>query len=127
LGPPATGPSCNLPRAELASTRVHASPHPARRTQQSLEVGWNEDIVPDIAPALIPLAFRQGAVPAALLAVGSDAAVAVSEHGSELARLSLAFAPTAPPVVADFNGDGLNDLLFVTGVGLFGYAQVQHL
>jgi hypothetical protein len=30
-------------------------------------------------------------------------------------------------VIADFNGDGLNDLLFVTGVGLFGYAQVQHL
>lgn len=66
-------------------------------------------------------------MPAALLAVGADLAVAVSEHGSELARLPLAFPPLSPPLVADFDGDGLNDLLFATAGGLFGYAQVQHL
>lgn len=103
------------------------SRHGARLWQRFMEVGWDEDITPDVAPALLPLSLRHNAVPAALLAVGADAAVVVSEHGAELARLSLAFAPLAAPVVADFNGDGLNDLLFVTPGGLFGYTQVQHL
>lgn len=106
------------------------APFPARpppRAQRFVEAGWDEDLNPGVHPTLLPLPLRRNAVPVALLAVGSDAAVAVSEHGAELARVALPFAPLAAPVVADFNGDGLNDLLFVTSGGLFGYTQVQHL
>jgi len=116
------------PTSTLRPTTQHTTPHHTTRTiQRFLEVGWDEDLTAGVVPSLLPLALRNNAVPAALLAVGADAAVVVSEHGYELARLSLAFYPLAPPVVADFDGDGLNDLLFVTPGGLFGYTQVQHL
>lgn len=92
-----------------------------------MEAGWDEDLTPDVVPTLLPLPLRRGGPPTALLAAGADAAVALSEHGAELARLALPFPPVAPPVIADFDGDGLNDLLIVTGGGLFGYTQVQHL
>ncbi|GBF99911.1 hypothetical protein Rsub_12819 [Raphidocelis subcapitata] len=103
------------------------SQHGDRLWQRFLETGWNEELTPGMLASLLPLPLRRGGVPAALLAVGADLAVAVSEHGSELARLPLAFPPLSPPLVADFDGDGLNDLVFVTAGGLFGYAQVQHL
>ncbi|KAI8476096.1 MAG: hypothetical protein J3K34DRAFT_285487 [Monoraphidium minutum] len=98
-----------------------------RLWQRFMEVGWDEDATPDAVPSLLPLALRARAVPAALLAVGADAAAVVSEHGAELARLRLEFPPLGPPLAADFDGDGLTDLLFATPGGLFGYAQVQHL
>ncbi|KIY96746.1 hypothetical protein MNEG_11214 [Monoraphidium neglectum] len=103
------------------------SSHGARLWQRFMDVAWDEDLNPDFVPSLTPLTLRRHGVPAALLAVGADAAAAVSEHGTELARLSLPSPPLGPPVVADFDGDGLSDLLFVTPAGLFGYTQVQHL
>jgi hypothetical protein len=51
----------------------------------------------------------------------------MSEHGNELAEFHVAFPPATPAVVADFDGDGLNDIIIVTRSGVFGYAQVQHL
>jgi hypothetical protein len=53
--------------------------------------------------------------------------VVVSEHGNSLAELPLPDRPMQPAVVADFNGDGLNDLIIVTASGVFGWAQMQHL
>lgn len=66
-------------------------------------------------------------VPAAVLAVGAEAGVVISEHGNDLATFHVAFPPVAPAVVADFDGDGLNDIVIVTRGGVFGYSQVQHL
>lgn len=97
-----------------------------RLWQRFLEVGWDAALAPaGTTPSLTPLPLRRGAPPQALLAAGADAAVAVSEHGEELARLALPFPPLGPPVVADLDGDGLNDLVFVTAGGVFGYAQRQ--
>jgi hypothetical protein len=62
-----------------------------------------------------------------VLAVGSQAMVVISEHGHELARMSLNFPPIQPATIMDFNGDGLNDIIVVTAGGIFGYAQVQHM
>lgn len=71
--------------------------------------------------------MRPDAIPTAVLVVGFDQGVVVSEHGNELANFHVAFPPSAPAVVADFDGDGLNDVIIVTRSGVFGYSQVQHL
>ncbi|KAF8060078.1 hypothetical protein HT031_005017 [Scenedesmus sp. PABB004] len=94
--------------------------------QRYLATGWQSGDG-DAAPTLVPLSLRPHAVPTAVLAVGYDAGVVVSEHGNELAAFHVAFPPAAPAVVADFDGDGLNDIIIVTRGGVFGYAQVQHL
>jgi hypothetical protein len=78
-------------------------------------------------PTLTPIALRPRMVPSAVLAVGSQGGAVVSEHGNELASFAVAFPPVAPAVVADFDGDGLQDVIIVTRGGVFGYAQVQHL
>jgi hypothetical protein len=126
---PLDAPCCRtLPRRTCPlPTSPHPLPHPLAPQQRFFEVGWDEDATPGAVPSLLALPLRVHGVPAALLAVGGGAASVVSEHGAELARLALAFPPAAPPVVADFDGDGLTDLLFVTPAGLFGYSQVQHL
>ena len=46
--------------------------------------------------------------------------VLVSEHGRLLDTLWLPSPPVQPAMVADFNGDGLNDILVVTDEGVFG-------
>lgn len=48
----------------------------------------------------------------------------VSEHGRTLAELELPAPPIQPLMVADFNGDGLNDIVLVTSRGVYGYVQV---
>lgn len=78
-------------------------------------------------PTLTPLALRQHSIPMAVLAIGFGAGTVVSEHGNELASFHVAFPPVAPAVVADFDGDSLNDIIIVTRGGVFGYSQVQHL
>jgi hypothetical protein len=35
--------------------------------------------------------------------------------------------PALPLQIADFNGDGLNDIILVSHDGLYGWAQVCHL
>jgi hypothetical protein len=66
------------------------------------------------------------AVPTAALATGAERAVLVSEHGFTLAAFDLPYPPLAPPVLADFNGDGLTDVIVVTARGVFAYAQLVH-
>lgn len=90
--------------------------------------GWAvEDGSDEATPTLAALPLRPHAVPTALLVVGATAGVVLSEHGNELAVFHVAKPPAAPAVVADFNGDGLNDVIIVARGGVFGYAQVQHL
>lgn len=35
-------------------------------------------------------------------------------------------APAVPLLVADFNGDGLSDIILVSALGFHGFAQVRH-
>ncbi|WIA13628.1 hypothetical protein OEZ85_007192 [Tetradesmus obliquus] len=96
--------------------------------QRYFPVGWEAGGGDQYAvPTLVPLSLRPNSVPTAILAVGYDSGVVVSEHGNELAGFHVAFPPVAPAIVADFDGDGLNDVIIVTRSGVFGYAQVQHL
>ncbi|KAG2434923.1 hypothetical protein HYH02_012121 [Chlamydomonas schloesseri] len=97
--------------------------------QEYLQVSWPPaDENPDhVVPTLAAMALYTHAVPTTVLAAGTDHAVLVSEHGHVLAELELPAAPTQPLVVADFNGDGLNDIILVTNKGLYGYVQVEHL
>jgi hypothetical protein len=78
-------------------------------------------------PTLVPLALRPHSIPLAVLAIGFQTGFVISEHGNDLASFHVAFPPVAPAVVADFDGDGLNDIIIVTRGGVFGYSQVQHL
>lgn len=96
--------------------------------QRHFATGWETPAGDHTAtPTLMPLALRPDSVPTAVLAVGYDTGVVISEHGNELAGFHVAFPPAAPAVVADFDGDGLNDVIIVTRSGVFGYSQVQHL
>ncbi len=76
-------------------------------------------------PTLVALSLHAHGVPGAVLAAGERGAVVVSEHGRELAAVEFPLPPTQRLVVADFNGDGLNDLVEVTATGLFGWTQVR--
>lgn len=93
--------------------------------QRYFGTGWSTDDAS--VPTLTTLALRPDGIPAAILAVGYDTGMIVSEHGNELASFHVAFPPSAPAVIADFDGDGLNDVIIVTRNGVFGYSQVQHL
>jgi hypothetical protein len=97
--------------------------------QRFFGASWN-DVGEDNAvatPTLVPLALRPHSIPLAVLAIGFESGYVISEHGNELASFHVAFPPVAPAVVADFDGDGLNDIIVVTRGGVFGYSQVQHL
>lgn len=78
-------------------------------------------------PTLMAISLHRHGVPGTILAAGENGAVLVSEHGRELASLDFPTAPTQRLVVADFNGDGLNDIIEITPVGAFAWAQVQHV
>lgn len=95
--------------------------------QRYFGTGWSSEGDEASVPTLTALALRPDAIPTSVLAVGYDTGVVVSEHGNELANFHVAFPPSAPAVVADFDGDGLNDVIIVTRSGVFGYSQVQHL
>lgn len=79
----------------------------------------------DAVPSLQQFPLHTHAIPVAFLAVGAGEAVVVSEHGHDLAQFTLAHPPVQPALIADFNGDGLNDIIVVTSGGVFGYAQVH--
>ena len=84
-----------------------------------------------VASAVVVVVSEHGVVMMALIRwqgmhlPACPRAVVVSEHGNVLAELELPEAPIQPLVVADFNGDGLNDLVAVTAQGVYGYVQVR--
>eukprot|EP00878_Enallax_costatus_P020315 GHUV01021467.1.p1 GENE.GHUV01021467.1~~GHUV01021467.1.p1 ORF type:complete len:297 (+),score=35.87 GHUV01021467.1:307-1197(+) len=98
-----------------------------RLWQRYFGTGWVSEGDEASVPTLAPLALRPDAIPTAVLVIGFGQGVVVSEHGNELADFHVAFPPSAPAVIADFDGDGLNDVIIVTRSGVFGYSQVQHL
>ncbi|EFJ41247.1 hypothetical protein VOLCADRAFT_98769 [Volvox carteri f. nagariensis] len=97
--------------------------------QEYLQVSWPpaDENPRHVVPTLAAMALYTHAVPTTVLAAGTEHAVVVSEHGHILAELELPSPPTQPLVVADFNGDGLNDIILVTNRGIYGYVQVPHL
>ena len=74
-------------------------------------------------PTLAALPLRTGAVATALLALGARQGAVLSERGRELDRLHLPHPPVQAAVLADFDGDGLTDVIIVTANGAYGYAQ----
>ena len=80
-----------------------------------------------VVPSLSVMALHKHGVPTTVLAAGRDAAVLVSEHGHLMDILWLPAPPVKPLIIADFNGDGLNDIILVTQHdGIYGYLQVPH-
>ena len=57
---------------------------------------------------------------ALILALGERLAVLVSTGGKVLATARLPAAPVAPPVVGDFDGDGISDVLVPVVAGHAG-------
>ncbi|KXZ54830.1 hypothetical protein GPECTOR_4g901 [Gonium pectorale] len=97
--------------------------------QEYLPVSWPpaDENPSHIVPTLAAMPLYTHAVPTTVLAAGETHAVIVSEHGRVLSELELPAPPIQPLIVADFNGDGLNDIILVTGRGVYGYVQVPHL
>ena len=78
-----------------------------------------------VVPSLSVMALHKHGVPTTVVVAGKDAAVLVSEHGHLMDVLWLPNPPVKPLIVADFNGDGLNDIIVVTRDGIYGYVQVH--
>lgn len=87
--------------------------------------GHHHTLVEHTVASLQPVSLRARAAPVAVLVVGTSRAALLSEHGHLLDAVTLPGAPLAPPVVVDFTGDGLNDLIVMTHEGYFGYVQVR--
>jgi hypothetical protein len=62
-----------------------------------------------------------------LLAVGHDVVVMVDTvHGTTEASIALDSPPVAPAIIADFNGDGTNDIIILTEKGYTGFVVHKH-
>mmetsp|Transcript_21460 Transcript_21460/g.51195 ORF Transcript_21460/g.51195 Transcript_21460/m.51195 type:complete len:700 (-) Transcript_21460:224-2323(-) len=77
-------------------------------------------------PTMEALALRAGGPPSAILAGGEHMAIVLSEHAHRLAHIYLPDRPVVPLQIADFNGDGLNDIILMSQGAVYGYAQVRH-
>ncbi|KAL2632806.1 hypothetical protein R1flu_004285 [Riccia fluitans] len=82
--------------------------------------------VDKIVPTLAALSLRKNAEPEAILAAGEMEALILHPDGSRLATFILPGPPSAPLIISDFSGDGLNDLIVVTNGGIYGYVQSRH-
>ncbi|KAK9916603.1 hypothetical protein WJX75_004756 [Coccomyxa subellipsoidea] len=118
-------------RGEVTAYNAHGE----RLWQHAMGLAWSNrrpggltggNAARRVTPTLEALPLRTGAVPAALLASGSWSAVVLSEHGNRLETLQFPALPALPLQIADFNGDGLNDIILVSHDGLYGWAQVRH-
>lgn len=104
----------------------------AKQTVCNLQISSNSRWRPQqesshkFVPTLKALSLRTHALPTAVLAVGVRHANIVSEHGNILGSFLLPEPPTAAIQIADFNGDGLNDIIIYGQHNIYGYAQLQH-
>mmetsp|Transcript_49500 Transcript_49500/g.116685 ORF Transcript_49500/g.116685 Transcript_49500/m.116685 type:complete len:769 (-) Transcript_49500:226-2532(-) len=92
------------------------------RHEDSLMAG--EDLVSSIemqiAPALAPFKMHPHSHWEHILALGMHHGAIVSQDGDILAQFPLPDAPVAPPVIADFDDDGYNDVIIQTRTSLAG-------
>jgi len=79
-----------------------------------------------IVPTLLALPLRKNGDPEAILAVGEVQAVILSPKGSQVTEFPLPAPASAPVMYADFSGDKLNDLIFVTQDAIYGFVQTRH-
>ncbi|XP_024542548.1 uncharacterized protein LOC9648148 [Selaginella moellendorffii] len=77
-------------------------------------------------PTLEVMALRKNGRGEVILAAGEQEAVLISSSGHQIATLALPSPPARPIVVADFSGDGFNDVIVVTASGIYGFVQTQH-
>eukprot|EP00475_Leptophrys_vorax_P030682 TRINITY_DN4615_c0_g1_i1.p1 TRINITY_DN4615_c0_g1~~TRINITY_DN4615_c0_g1_i1.p1 ORF type:complete len:386 (+),score=-5.88 TRINITY_DN4615_c0_g1_i1:171-1160(+) len=139
-------------RGELTSYATESlsskGPHGHMRWQISTQASWNPAdaeasgaggdasweaaaTAPTNAPSLTAISLRADGGPGhkrrpeVVLAVGDTEAVFVGAGGRVLGQVSLPTTPVEPVIVADFNGDRLNDLIFVTAIGPYGLVQVR--
>ena len=62
------------------------------------------------------------------IAVGSKKMVFVDAlHGKIMMTVEMPHAPVAPSIVADFNGDGVNDIIITTEKGYYGFIIQRHV
>eukprot|EP00891_Asterochloris_glomerata_P007069 jgi/Astpho2/7069/e_gw1.00107.25.1_t len=98
--------------------------------QSSHGLSWSNELGQaaglQVAPTLRPMALHSRGIPSAVLAAGAHLAVVLSEHGKELDRLELPAPPVLPIQMADFNGDGNNDLILTSRDGIYAWAQIRH-
>eukprot|EP00249_Psilotum_nudum_P018309 c26740_g1_i2 orf=290-2380(+) len=76
-------------------------------------------------PTLAAMPLRVHGPLNVILVAGDQEAVLLSASGRQLANLLLPAAPIHPILIADFSGDGLNDLIVVTTSGVYGFVQAQ--
>lgn len=105
--------------------------HGQRRWQIASPASWSNPFTPAgvqadrSVPTLLAMPLRSGGSPELILAAGDKDAVLISPTGSRLVEFSLPAKPIAPLLVADFNNDGLNDLILTSFEGYYGFAQVR--
>ncbi|MCO5570133.1 hypothetical protein L7F22_023850 [Adiantum nelumboides] len=78
-----------------------------------------------VVPTLKVISLRAHGPPQLILVAGETEAVILTASGRQLSSFFLPSPPTHELVVADFSGDGLNDIIVVASNGLYGFVQVQ--
>jgi hypothetical protein len=77
-------------------------------------------------PTLEAISLRRGGLPTLILAAGNHLAAIISDQGHVLDTFNLPEPPAIPIQLADFNGDGYNDLIMMSRGGVFAYSQMRH-
>ncbi|KAH7314480.1 hypothetical protein KP509_21G004500 [Ceratopteris richardii] len=77
-----------------------------------------------VIPTLKVISLRVQGPPKLILVCGESEAVILSASGRQLNSFFVPSPPTHELVVADFNGDGLNDIIAITSVGVYGFIQL---
>lgn len=99
--------------------------------QVSTRASWENSFfqagvaVERVVPTLKVISLRAHGPPELILVAGESEAVILSSSGGQLRSFFLPSPPTHELVVADFSGDGLNDIIVVTSNGVYGFVQVQ--
>ena len=80
---------------------------------------WRAQDASGVLPSLSLVPQGVG-VPPLILAVGDKSAVLVSASGRLLASTALPSVPVAPPLIADFDLDGVSDVVVISRSGYYG-------
>ena len=91
----------------------------ARWSVQTAATWRPDDAASGVLPSLSAVPQGAGAPPL-ILAVGDRSAVLVSASGRLLASTALPSVPVAPPLIADFDLDGVADVVVVARSGYYG-------